>query len=350
MKGLRIASSYTADLIQFLSVLTGQAFYVREHREAFAAWRPRLSAAAVDALTEAAEAVGSPYLGPTVILPLSAVPGFSEVPPQELLAAADRSEAYFRRSVYYDAARAARDDFTARHRRVCVLLLEVVRELEALGFRGYWETDRRPAIDAVAADLRRTLDSVDFDLGRAVTDLLGSSAADEAVGAITLLLCSFVAPHGVKVCGPVYLADIRYPHPNTVRQALHELFHPPYRVDEVAAELAALAEDPLVRSSFEAQDPTYRYERIEGWIEDNVVEAMAQLFAREAGFADDPVSRCHIDPVKGDYKLGAVLLAYMQRIRKTPSEAFAEYFRRVVAAMPVGQLDLEHAALPRSPP
>lgn len=55
MKGLLVQSSYTADLIQFLSVLTGQDFYVREHREVFAEWHPRLSAGA---LAEAAALVG----------------------------------------------------------------------------------------------------------------------------------------------------------------------------------------------------------------------------------------------------------------------------------------------------
>ena len=345
MKGLVVTSSYTADLIQFLSVLTGQEFYVREHRDAFTAWHPRLSASADGALAEVLTLLESPYLGPAVILPLSAVPGFAAMPPQDLLADPELSERHFRRSTYYDAGRAEREGFSARHRRVCLLLLEVVQELEALGFGAYWEAERAPAIEASAADLQRTLDAVEFDLARAVADLLGPSVTHRPADAITLILCSFVAPHGVKVCGPVFLADIRYPHPNTVRQALHELFHPPYREDEVAAELAALSADPLVQSSFDAQDPVYRYGTLSGWIEDNVVEAMAHLFAREAGFADDPVARSHIEPIKGDYKLGAVLLAYMQRIPKRPAETFAAYFRRLVATMPVGQLEREHAGL-----
>jgi hypothetical protein len=110
----------------------------------------------------------------------------------------------------------------------------------------------------------------------------------------------------------------------------------------VAAEVAALAADPLVRATFEAQASGLRYDPISGWIEENLVEAMAHTFAQAAGFADDPAARYHLDH---DGQLSVVFLAYLRRFPKAPTERFADYFKRLVAAMPVGHLDREYAAL-----
>ena len=334
MRGLRLGSSYTMDLLNFLSVLTGQEFYVREHRAAFEVWHPRLSAGSKTALGEALALLKSPMLGPALTLGISAVPNFDDVPLPDLLADPERVRRHLQQTPYYDPEQ------WPVGRRVYECVLPVVSELETLGFRRYWEDERRPLIEAAIRRLMAAIDPLDFDLARAVAEMLGPP--HQSVQPVTVLLCSFVAPHGIKVCGPVYLMDIREHHPNMVRTALHEMFHPPYREEEVADALAALSADPLVRSSFEAQDPVYRYEPITGWIEENVVEAMAQYFADEAGFAGDPVACWHIDR---DGQLSAVLLAHMRRMPKPPTERFADYFHRLVSAMPVGHLDHEYAAL-----
>jgi hypothetical protein len=334
VKGLLVGSSYAMDLGNFLSVLTGQDFYVRQHREAFETWHPRLSAGASAALGEALALLGSPMLGPPLCLWISAVPDFDAVSLPDLLEVPERIRQHLQHTPYYPSER------WPLAASVCQRVLPVVRELESLGFQRYWEDERRPLIEAAIRRFTEAIAPLHFDLTGAVADMLGPPR--RRAEPVTVILCSFVAPHGVKVCGPVYLTDIREGHQNTIRTALHEMFHPPFREEEVAAELAALAGDPLVRSTFEAQDPVHRYATITGWIEENVVEAMAQSFADEAGFADDPISRYHLDH---DGKLSVVLLAHMRRSPKAPTEPFATYFRRVVGAMPVGSLDREYAAL-----
>ena len=280
MRGLHLGVSYTMDLLNFLSVLTGQEFYVREHRTAFERWHPWLSNGAKAALAEALALLKSPMLGPALTLGISAVPDFDAVPLSDLLADPERVRRHLQATVYYDPEQ------WPVGAQVYGCVLPVVQELEALGFRRYWEAERRPLIDAAIGRLRAAIDPLDFDLAQAVADMLGPPR--QSVEPVTVLLCSFVAPHGIKVCGPVYLMDIRERHPNMVRTALHEMFHPPYQEEEVAGALVALARDPLVVSTFEAQDPVYRYQSINGWIEENVVEAMAHYYADQAGFAGDP--------------------------------------------------------------
>jgi hypothetical protein len=174
------------DLANFLSVLTGQEVYVREHRAAFERWAPRLGEGATAALQDALVRLNSPMLGPPLCLWVSAVPHFDAVPLADLLADPERIRGHFRYTPYYAPA-----DRWPVAAGVCQTVVPVVQELETLGFRRYWEAERRPLIDAAIGRFRAATEPIDFDLAGAVAGMLGPPRRPEAV---TLLLCSFVAP------------------------------------------------------------------------------------------------------------------------------------------------------------
>jgi hypothetical protein len=159
-----------------------------------------------------------------------------------------------------------------------------------------------------------------------------------------LYLCSFAAPHGIKICGKRFISDVRYEPETTLRIAIHEMFHPPYIVAEVDTALQSLVNTPLFQRSFTAKDPQFGYDTELGFLEENVVEAASLVVCKRQGIVPDPVG--YLSAREGGvYRLGVVLLAYFDRIPKQPEEPFAAFFKRVVAALPLAQLEHEYQTI-----
>jgi hypothetical protein len=331
---LLIERSYVLDLLNFVSVMTGDEFYTSRHELAYETWRQRLSESARRTLAAAVADYGSGMIGPVLSLLASAVPEFEVLPVPELLANTDRVHRHFAATPYYDAGS------WAEMAILCGTVSDVVRELEELGFRNYWETERLPLIQEAEVRLTSHLQVTGRHLGEGIAALLGPGAFDERED-ITLFLCSFAAPHGIKICGKRFISDVRYDPQTTLRIAAHEMFHPPYKVAEVDAELQALINTPLFRDAFSTKDPQFGYDSELGFLEENVVEAASLVVCKRQRIVPDPVGYLAARE-GGVYKVGVVLFAYFDRMPKRPEEPFATFFKRVVAALPLGHLEDEY--------
>lgn len=330
----RIHSSYALDAACFMSVLTGDEFYVSAHRAAYELWSHRLSAGARAAVARAVELRGSAMLGPSLCYVASAFPGFAGMDPAELLAAPDLIEPALRARPNHS------ESYWQTVRAVCQVLVPVLRELDELGFRTYWTNEHLPLIGWAANGIEQLMTVSPLDLGGAVAQMLGQDqrAGD---GGIDLYLCTFAAPHGIRLFGNRYVADVRYKPEKTVRIAIHEMFHPPYRLADVEAEVAALMADPLFQQAFRSKDPKYGYETETGFLEENVVEAMELYVSTRAGLLADPIGYL-LDHDGGSHKLSVVLLRYFNQVSKHAGEAFSSYLKRLTGLMPLGDLQREY--------
>jgi hypothetical protein len=220
---LIVTHSTNLDTLCFFDVLTGDEFYTSRHEDAYALWRLRLPDAQGQ-VARAAEAFGSTMLGPHLTLVISAMPDFDELPLSRLLDDTDELEEWYRASSYYDVA------VWPSTVALCNALLPVVGALEEAGFRRYWSEERLPLVEESA----RRLHEIDreVDLNGLIASMLGIAEVDEEL--IRLYLCSFAAPHGIRISGRAYISDVRFSPETTLRIAIHEMFHPPFRRDKTA--------------------------------------------------------------------------------------------------------------------
>jgi hypothetical protein len=328
---LVLRHSYLLDQANFLNALTGDEFYRSRHPEAHERWAGQLSLSAAASLAEAVRQNGSAMLGPALAYVLSTVPGFE---------AADLADLLARPGLTLASLGALPQAHQADARQIIdlfPLLLPAVRELESLGFRRYWEAERAPLIDASGRTLEQFLAGLRLDLGAAVTQMLGRAQEDGRAEPIELFLATFASPHGMKLCGPRYVSDVRFKPEATVRIAIHEMFHPPYVLAEVCDAASALIADPLFQGAFAGKDPRFGYETEDGFLEENVVEAMELHVSRGAGLIADPIGYL-LDHDGGSHKLSVVLLKYFALLPKVAGEPFGDYFRRLTSLMPVGNL------------
>jgi hypothetical protein len=219
------------------------------------------------------------------------------------------------------------------------LLIPVIKEIERCGFREYWRRERLPIIQRKQRQFRAYANK--FQLDYEIERMLGQGKAPES---IAVYLCSFAAPHGIKICGPRYIADTAFPKEVVLGVAVHEMFHPPYDARNLEQELEKLGNDPLLQHAFETKDPRFGYPTMEGFIEENVVEAMAIFICHKIGLEKDPLGyfEKHDD---GSHLLSVVLFDYFGKYPKTSEQSFEAYFLELLQKMPVGSLDREYQAI-----
>jgi hypothetical protein len=325
-----IYPSYNLDLLNLMNVLTGDEFYVSYHRDAFTKYGESLSDDSKCYINEAVDTNGSAMLGPFLCLVISAVPSFESRSVARMFSDVDLLRQSFSRHRYFSPEKWPIQE------SIFGLLLPVVRELEARGLREYWLTKRLPLLEWSRRELSRFVRR--FQLRDEIEYMLGPG---QAPGSITLYLCTFAAPHGIKLCGSRYISDIAFPKEATLHAAIHEMFHPPYDARNLESELAELGADSLLKRAFETKDPKYGYPTMTGFIEENVVEAMALFICERIGLEKDPLGYLASHD-EGSHVLSVILLEYYKRYPKPKNQTFHEYFGHLLKRMPIGELEVEY--------
>jgi len=191
--------------------------------------------------------------------------------------------AAFRDTRYFSDEGWALFEEVAPHVRDALLFLE--RE----GFSSHWRDSVAPgvreAIERIRPDLPRY-----YVIGKVERMLDRDVASDE----ITVYLLRYAKPHGIRITGTRYLTDASYPFRIVLRNAVHEMLHPPYDLDsdpELARAIDSLRKDPFVAEAYEERDRSFGYNSFTGLIEEDVVQALEQLIVEEFGIAQDAWAR-----------------------------------------------------------
>ena len=325
--------SYNLDLVNSINVLTGESVYLDWQKGVFELFGETLSEQSKNNIKEAVELNGRPMLGPLLSLVMSAVPNFERRSVVRMFLDTNLLHDNFRHYSYYEA------EEWAQNTSIFGLLVPVLQELETKGFRDYWKKERLPRIIQMQRQFQAFADK--FDLDQQIESMLGIGQALEG---ITVYLCTFAAPHGIKICGPRYITDVVFSKESSFGIAIHEMFHPPYNAQNLAIELQRLGDDPLLKHSFEKNDPRFGYSTMKGFIEENVVEAMAIFLCHKLGLENEPLSY-FAKHDGGTHMLSVVLFEYFSRYPKRNNLTFEEYFRELLKVLPVGSLDKEYEAI-----
>ncbi len=328
-----VRRSYNLDLLNFFNILTGEKFYCDRHPGMYELFGESLSIDSKSRIKEAVQINGSAMLGPLFSLVISAVPNFEKRNIIRMFEDPVQLEYYLKQYPYYDQA------LWSERAPIFDMLIPVIHELQENGFKSYWQREKLPKIKKVQRQLRTFAQT--FQLDKEIEAMLGKGQAPEN---ITVYLCAFAAPHGIKICGPKYISDITFSLESTLGIAVHEIFHPPYDIKHLEAELQKLGEDPLLQHAFKTKDPKYGYATMTGFIEENVVEAMAISICHKIGLEDDPLGYFEKHD-EGSHMLSVVLFDAFSKHPKSIEQPFEDYFRDLLDLLPVGSLDREYEAI-----
>lgn len=280
----KVRVSEGLDALAFLGPLAGRKLYMTYYQADADAFAPRLPPAIradIPALWQEAETAGFGLLGPVLSVLFSgndhdslAAMIASAADPETRLLPAYRASSYWSESDWAWFASAA------------PRLTAVLEAMQAAGFASF-RAERAAGLDARIAELTRDLAAYDV-IG--LQEKLTGRTFDPQIEVVLLQFCK---PHGIKVQGQTFLQAADWNTAITVRNAAHEMLHPPVPMDGAAAKaaLAILEKDRLIMRVVGEHDPKWGYTSLEGLLNEDLAQALDQLIGEALGVGRNPADR-----------------------------------------------------------
>ncbi|MFP2925572.1 hypothetical protein ACLESO_10205 [Pyxidicoccus sp. 3LG] len=273
-----VSSSEGLDLLCFLCPLSGDPFYARYYTEELARLLPRLDAGTVPAIQQlkASAASQNLMLGPFLSLVFSAGPTGTLADLRASVADAEqRLLPGFRASPYW---KPESWDWLLQARPALAQVLEALADAEAPALRREVVGGQ---LELRAAALLQRLSGLDVIAEQ--ERLLGHPLQPD----IAIDLLHFCKPHGIKVIGQRFLTHPGYSDEVVIRNAAHEMLHPPFDVKhpDIVEALAVLGQDSLLTRIVADHDPKFGYTTLEGLFDEDTAEALEQIVSERLGVA-----------------------------------------------------------------
>ena len=160
------------------------------------------------------------------------------------------------------------------------------KALKRIHFEADWEKHVRPRVEKARAAIAQDLPK--YNVIPRIESVLGSPSPSNK---ITVYLLNYSEPHGIKITGSRFLTHYSYPFRIVLRNAIHEMMHPPYDLAHNAAlraSLQSLRTDAFLMDKVEHHNPSFGYNTLEGLEEEDCVQALEQILAESFGMGGDP--------------------------------------------------------------
>ena len=280
-----VRPSLALDAICALNVLSGDAYYLEYYKADYERLSPLLKPEERAAIVNLKHRIKDENGG---IISASLALEFSAANPETLddLIRNVQDSSEMRRNLqattYYD------DDSWKTYEQIRPDLEIAFRALKRIHFEEDWKTQAKPKIDkahdAIAKDLAK------YNVVPMVESVLGAPRPSNKV---TVYLLYYSQPHGIKITGMRFLTHYSYPFRIVLRNAIHEMMHPPYDLAndrELKAALQSLHSDSYLMDKVEHHDRSFGYNTLEGLEEEDCVQALEQIIAERFGMGGDPVA------------------------------------------------------------
>ena len=207
-------------------------------------------------------------------------------------------------------------------------LVVAFNALKRIHFDADWEKQIKPQVEksraAIAQDLPR------YNVVPRVEAVLGSP---RPTNKITVYLLYYSQPHGIKITGTRFLTHHSYPFRIVLRNAIHEMMHPPYDLAHDAAlraSLQSLRSDAFLMNKVEHHNPSFGYNSLEGLEEEDCVQALEQILSEPLGMGGDPQRYWKMQD-DGIHVLAVALYSLMkQQHFPDGKEAFPAFLNRMI--------------------
>lgn len=281
-----VRTSEGFDALCFFGPLSGKPFYADHYREELAAFKPKLAPEALAALMDLhamADKAGF-LLGPSLCTTFSGGPDASL---DDLIASLDNAEAVLAPPLRRPPSNMKPEEwqvFTA----IAPKLRIVLTGLKDAGFAAF----RRQFVEPRAATRVPALTArlAGLDVIAEQERLLGRRFPDPS---LEVILLYFSKPHGIKIQGQRFLTHLDYPDQIVIRNAAHEMLHPPFDMDGPLAKalLDRLGQDALLNRIVAEHNPAFGYNSLEGVLNEDTVQALEQIVSERLGVAVPPDKR-----------------------------------------------------------
>ena len=161
--------------------------------------------------------------------------------------------------------------------------------LKDIQFESYWRKYVVPKAVERIKKIRKELPKYNV-----VAEVESHLGVDLPSHTITVYLLYFTKPHGLKVTGTRFLTHVDWPFAIVLRNAVHEMMHPPFDLandDELRLTLSSFENDEFLMEKIRNHDPAYGYNTFEGFIEEDCVQALEQIINEKMGVAIDAHKR-----------------------------------------------------------
>lgn len=272
-----VTNSYNMDLLSFLNVMTSDEFYLNYYQKEYDIFYPLLSGAVKEGMNALIQSTGRSNIAPFFTTIISSLDNNNNRDPKEMLLEYDAIDKSMRKSPYYSLY----SDYIKMLPQISGLIIQMIKELEDNGYREYWEKEKLPLIESRCAEIRSLLDKMDIleHISKYKTLLEGD---------IVIYIGAFANPHATRLYGNVLLVDYVFSDNSMMNSVIHELFHPPYKLEDVKELVDELGQKDFVIEAFKNQNPLYAYDPMELFVEENIVEALAVYAVVVLGLEDAP--------------------------------------------------------------
>jgi hypothetical protein len=207
-------------------------------------------------------------------------------------------------------------------------LQAALKALQRIDFEADWEKNVRPRVEKARAAIAQDLPK--YNVIPKIESVLGAPSPSNR---ITVYLLYYSEPHGIKITGTRFLTHYSYPFRIVLRNAIHEMMHPPYDLAhdaDLRASLQSLRADAFLMDKVEHHNPSFGYNTLEGLEEEDCVQALEQILAEPFGMGGDP-RRYWKEQDDGIHVLAVALYSLMKQQRFADGkEAFPIFLKRMI--------------------
>lgn len=322
-----ITPSFTYDVLCFLNTLTGDEYYLQYYQDEYEKFKPQLTPAAEMALTNLKRKIKDENQGiisAFLCLYFSATENATLDDMIKTLENSENMKNNLKLTPYYSEGswqlyESVRDD-----------LKTIFLYLQGIQFHDYWQENILP-------ELRKKIAIIEKDLPKynvIVEDekVLGFALPSDK---IVVYMLYYSQPHGIKITGTRFLTDVAWPFEIVLRNAVHEMMHPPYDLandEELRNTLNVLKEDDFLMDKILNHNPAYGYNSFEGFIEEDCVQALEQMVNEQLGIEKDAHQRWS-DNDDGMHVFAVVLYNVMKEEQyNCRGECFRDFLIRIIRA------------------
>ena len=282
----KIEPSLKYDAICLINTLTGDPFYLKHYQREYEEFAKELSDPVKEALAHLKQTIKENnrlILSAFLSLYFSAS---DEDTLDGLLTALDNSEDMqnnLKKTPYYS------DEGWDLYESVREDLKTIFLFLKDIQFESYWRKYVVPKAVERIKKIRKELSK--YNVVAEVESHLGVALPSHT---ITIYLLYFTKPHGLKVTGTRFLTHVDWPFAIVLRNAVHEMMHPPFDLvndHDLRKTLSSFKADEFLMDRIRNHDPAYGYNTFEGFIEEDCVQALEQVINEKMEVAIDPHKR-----------------------------------------------------------
>lgn len=292
--------SYNLDLLNLLNIVGGDSPYKSLYPQIYSEFGQPLSLDSREILHQVSVALGSTLISPPIAFALSIIPQFEKAPLLDLmldqegfLAALEQNE---------PRLLPQKDQLFLLFQ----VLAPVIQEIELLGFREYWLSEFLPFVEERVDQMEDTLYRLNFIDG--VNRFFKQENLPEEMH---IFLGALNAQHGVRLTSHSSMVDISFSDQKILDFSLHEVIQSAVSTLEIPELLQPLTVDPFIRLAFEKSKPVTSIEKIETYIQENIVEACKVYLLYKNGFMPDPYGYLQSHQY-GAFILAVIILDFLE--------------------------------------